>query len=108
MPFVPAWGEPDDDSAAIVGVALPAHKPGLLQPVEHPGDRSGGESCEIGELTSGRWTGALQNIHDLHIRDSHPDSGRRRPEERRSESIELPEFSRQLLEYLRVFFLRTT
>src|SRR5579885_2487306 len=44
--------ETDDDSATIVGVTLPAHEPSLLQAVEHPRDRPGGKSDEIGELTS--------------------------------------------------------
>ncbi len=98
----------NDDSAAVVGVALPAHEPGLLQPVEHPGDRPGREPREIGELTSSHWTGALQDINDLHVRDGHPDPSRRRPEEGGAESIELPELLRKLPEDLRAFFLRTT
>src|SRR5205085_1983664 len=98
MHFVLASFEPDDDPATVVGVALPAYEPGLLQPVEHPGDRPSGEPREIGELTSSRWTGAIQDINDLHVCDGHPDPSRRRSKEGRAKSIELPQLPRKLSE----------
>ena len=105
MHFVLARFELDDDPAAIVGVAFPSYEPGLLQPVEHPGDCPGRKPCEICELTSSRGTAALQDINDLHVRDGHPDLSRRRPEEGGAESIKLPELARKFPEDLRAFFL---
>ena len=80
MHFGVARFELDDDPAAIIGVAFPSYELGLLQPVEHPGDRPGRKPCEIRELTGSRGAAGLQDINDLHVRDGHPDLSRRRPE----------------------------
>ena len=98
LPFFLVRDKSDDDSTAIVGVALPLHEPGLLQPVEHPGDRPGGQPREIGELTSSHWAGKRENVNDLHIRDGHPDPGRRRSEEGRTKPVELPQLLRKFSE----------
>src|SRR5947208_13744007 len=92
--LVRASYEPDDDTATIVVVTLPADEPGLLQPVEHPCDRPGGKSGEIGELTSSRWSCAIQDIHDLHVRDGHPEPSRRRSEKGRGKGSRLPQLPR--------------
>ena len=104
MHFVLASCEPDDYPAAVVGVASPLYKSGLLQPIEYPGECPGGEPHKIGKLASGSFTCTLQEIHDLHVRDGHPDPSRRRPEEGRTQSSALPELMRKFPEDLRSVF----
>ncbi len=106
--FVLARGELDDDFAAIVGVALPVYQPSLLQSGKYPGDRPAGKPCEIGKLTCCHCAAEIQDIHDLDIRDSHPNPGRSCPEEGGAESGEMPKLPRKLPAYIRSFFLRTT
>ena len=43
----------DDHLAAIVRVLLAPDEPGLLQAIEHAGDRAGGQPGELGELAGG-------------------------------------------------------
>ena len=68
--------------------------PASSNPVEHPGDRPGRKSGEIGELTSSRGAGTLQDIHNLQIRDGQSEPGRRRSEKGRGKSSKLPQLPR--------------
>ncbi len=94
--------EAHDHPAAIVGVALPAHKSSLLQAVENSREGSGCESHELSKLASGCLTAALQNIDNLHIRIGHLDSRRRCPEEGRAQSIALPKLMHEFPTNLRL------
>ena len=63
---------PDDDAAAVRRVAVAAHERGLLETVDHPGDRSGGQAGALGELACGHRPGRGEDPEALEVGAVHP------------------------------------
>src|SRR5215467_1567588 len=106
--FVTAPGEPDDDFATIIGIALSKYEFGLLQSVEDLGNCPGRQPREIRELPSRRRADEIQDVQYLHIRNGYSHAGRCYPKEGRVDSSELPGLPQKRLTDSRTLILSIT